>query len=58
VERTLAWFSRFRRLRVRHERRTDIHQAFLVSASPGPYAAQLDVFRKAQGMSSWIRLFG
>lgn len=29
VERTLAWLSRFRRLRVRDERRADIHQAFL-----------------------------
>jgi len=29
VERTLAWLNRFRRLTVRYERRTDIHQAFL-----------------------------
>jgi transposase len=29
VERTLAWLSRYRRLRVRDERRDDIHQAFL-----------------------------
>jgi transposase len=29
VERTLAWLSRYRRLRVRDERRADIHQAFL-----------------------------
>jgi IS5 family transposase len=29
VERTLAWLSRFRRLKVRYERRADIHQAFL-----------------------------
>jgi IS5 family transposase len=28
-ERKLAWLSRFRRLRVRYERRADIHQAFL-----------------------------
>ncbi len=33
VERTLAWFSRFRRLTVRHERRADIHQAFLSLAA-------------------------
>ncbi len=33
VERTLAWFSRFRRLTVRYERRTDIHQAFLSPAA-------------------------
>ncbi len=29
VERTLSWLSRFRRLKVRYERRADIHQAFL-----------------------------
>jgi transposase len=29
VERTLAWLTHFRRLRVRDERRADIHQAFL-----------------------------
>lgn len=29
VERTLAWLRQFRRLRVRYERRADIHQAFL-----------------------------
>jgi transposase len=29
VERTLAWLHRFRRLRVRDERRGDIHEAFL-----------------------------
>jgi transposase len=28
IERTLAWFSRFRRLTVRYERRIDIFQAF------------------------------
>ena len=28
VERTLAWFARFRRLAVRHERRADILEAF------------------------------
>jgi IS5 family transposase len=28
VERTLAWFARFRRLAVRYERRADIHEAF------------------------------
>lgn len=32
VERTLAWLQRFRRLAVRHERRSDIHQAFLTLA--------------------------
>ena len=29
VERTLAWLNHVRRLRVRDERRADIHQAFL-----------------------------
>ncbi len=29
VERSLAWLNRYRRLRVRYERRGDIHQAFL-----------------------------
>ena len=29
VERTRAWFSQFRRLAIRYERRADIHQAFI-----------------------------
>ncbi len=29
VERTLAWLSKYRRLTIRYERRSDIHQAFL-----------------------------
>jgi transposase len=29
VERTIAWLRQFRRLRIRYERRGDIHQAFL-----------------------------
>ena len=29
IERTIAWLHQFRRLRVRYERRADIHQAFL-----------------------------
>jgi transposase len=29
VERTLAWLSRFRRLKVRYERRRDIHEALV-----------------------------
>ena len=32
VERTLAWFHQNRRLRIRYERRADIHQAFLTLA--------------------------
>lgn len=33
VERTGAWFNRFRRLRVRDERRADIHAAFVSLAT-------------------------
>jgi transposase len=29
VERTFAWFNQFRRLRVRYDKRADIHEAFL-----------------------------
>lgn len=29
VERTLSWLHQFRRLRIRYERRPDIHEAFL-----------------------------
>ncbi len=29
VERTLSWLHQFRRLRIRYERRRDIHEAFL-----------------------------
>jgi transposase len=29
VERTIAWLHQYRRLRVRYERRADIHMAFL-----------------------------
>jgi transposase len=29
VERTISWLHRFRRLRVRYERRADTHEAFL-----------------------------
>ena len=32
VERTLAWLYSYRRLRIRDERRDDIHQAFLTLA--------------------------
>ena len=40
VERTLSWLHQFRRLRIRWERRADIHQAFLT------LAAALVCFRK------------
>jgi transposase len=33
VERTLAWFARFRRLAVRYERRADILEAFHLLAA-------------------------
>ena len=33
VERTLSWLHQFRRLRVRFERRGDIHHAFLIMGS-------------------------
>jgi transposase len=33
VERTLAWFARYRRLAIRYERRDDVHLAFLHLAS-------------------------
>jgi transposase len=47
VERTLSWLNRFRRLKVRYERRVDIHDAFLLlgcalicwNAVPGRSAA-------------------
>ena len=29
MERTFAWLSQFRRLRVRYDKRADIHEAFL-----------------------------
>jgi hypothetical protein len=29
VERTIAWLHQYRRLRIRYDRRADIHQAFL-----------------------------
>jgi len=29
IERTIAWHHRMRRLRIRYERRDDIHEAFL-----------------------------
>jgi transposase len=29
VERTQSWINRFRRLRIRYERRDDIYEAFL-----------------------------
>jgi transposase len=31
VERTFAWLNQYRRLRVRYDKRADIHEAFLSS---------------------------
>jgi transposase len=45
VERTFAWLARFRRLRLRDERRADIHLAFL------QLACSLICFR------SWLHRF-
>jgi transposase len=36
VEQTFSWFNRFRRLRIRYERRADIHLAFLHLSCAGP----------------------
>jgi transposase len=33
VERTIAWFHQYRRLLIRYERRSDIHEAFVLIAS-------------------------
>lgn len=33
VERTQAWINRFRRLRIRYERRSDMYEAFLTLAA-------------------------
>jgi IS5 family transposase len=44
VERTLAWFNRYRRLRVRYERRADIHLAFLLIACSMICLKQLERF--------------
>jgi IS5 family transposase len=30
IERTFSWLNRFRRLKIRYERRDDIHEAFLL----------------------------
>ena len=32
VERSFAWLNQFRRLRIRYEKRADIHEAFLALA--------------------------
>ncbi|MBL8821823.1 MAG: transposase, partial [Planctomycetia bacterium] len=30
IERSISWLHQFRRLRVRYERRDDIHEAFMI----------------------------
>jgi len=55
VERTFAWLSQFRRLRVRYDKRADIHEAFLslgVRADLLAVAAQ-DVEDRLRPMSSF-----
>lgn len=42
VERTFAWLNQFRRLRIRYERRDDIHMAFLVLGCALICARQFD----------------
>jgi len=37
VDRTFAWLNQFRRLRVRYEKRADIHEAFLSLAATAAY---------------------
>ena len=47
VERTLSWLHQYRRLRVRYERRADIHEAFL------KIAASLICFKQLQRAESF-----
>ncbi len=47
VERTIAWLHQHRRLRVRYERRADIHEAFLY------LGASLICFRQLQAQESF-----
>jgi hypothetical protein len=35
MERTLSWLNRYRRLKVRYERRADVHQALLYERGHG-----------------------
>lgn len=46
VERTLSWLHQYRRLRVRYERRADVHQAFLT------IGCCLICFKQLQGAGS------
>ena len=47
VERTIAWLHQYRRLRIRYERRADIHDAFL------RIAACLVCFKQLQRRASF-----
>jgi transposase len=47
VERTIAWLHQYRRLRIRYERRADIHEAFL------RIAASLICFKQLQRSESF-----
>jgi hypothetical protein len=44
VERTGSWFNRFRRLRIRDERRVDMHEAFVLLATALILLGYLDRF--------------
>jgi IS5 family transposase len=44
VERTLAWLNQYRRLKVRYERRADIHRAFLLIGCALICLKQIDRF--------------
>lgn len=46
VERTISWLHQYRRLRVRYERRADIHEAFLT------IGCCLICFKQLQGVES------
>ena len=52
IERTLAWFARFRRLTVRYERRLDILHGFHL------LAAALICLRFVERWSCWAPLSG
>jgi hypothetical protein len=50
VERTFAWLNQFRRLRVRYEKRADIHEAFLALAC----ASSAGTLSKGMAQGQWV----
>lgn len=44
MERTFAWFARYRRLTIRYEHRADIHLAFTTLACPPVCLSQIRRF--------------